>query len=176
MKCEGLGGFGTARRDKCKKFIPIPCGNLVILTQNFYFWQELYNYRGEAGFSLSVSPVSTDSHLGFKKSHRHICSIPHSGYSYTLIRNVSREDIDIVHYRVLVKALRNVISRCWRERENPLESIQNKTECCVARWRTARIMRVRALSCLHSRTVASTKRSYFHLNFINISLKINSGK
>lgn len=128
VKCEGWKGR-TARRDKCKKFIPIHCGNLVISTQNFR--QELHNYRGggvvgrgEGGKreeDLYLSPFLSCIH-GFpsrmsgllgcryqKVTYRHICSIPHSGYSYTLIRNISRENIDIVHYRVLVKALCNVI-------------------------------------------------------------------
>lgn len=43
-------------------------------------------------------------------------------------------DIDIVHYRVLVKALCNVIPMLAGE--NPLESIQNKT--IVVQWKNAR--------------------------------------
>lgn len=148
IKCGGWKGR-TARRDKCKKLIPIPRGNLVISTQNFR--QELHNYRGggvvgtggggkrERGspsLSPSFSPVSMDSRLGWadhwdadiKKSHRHICSIPHSGYSYTLIRNISREDIDIVHYRVLVKALCVTSFPDARERK-PFGKYPKQNEC-----------------------------------------------
>lgn len=138
---------------------------IIIVKARWLVEEERERKRASPSLFLSLFllylwiPVSSDRTIGMQISKSHI-----DISARYLIPDIHIRLYGIYRGRISILC---IIECLWKHsvtsfadaRKNPLESIQSKTS--VVQWKTARIMRVRALSCLHSQKVASTKR-HFH--------------